>query len=300
MGGSSAPRDNSDKVAQIEAAAAREARAAADAERIRAQQEFDARMNAAFGGGISSANQFFADRGLDPSQYGAQITNRANQVRTSVPNLASDPGTYFSSLGENVYNELTQAQRNQALRGINTVAPTGFETGRIANTADDEIINAILAEQEANANQYIQNLLDRGVISQSGYSSALKNLQGQRPGAQSRLSEVGTGILESGRGEAGNLANAARSRASALELGEAFDPYATGTQLNQFFTDFFTNLGGKLRGAAPTNLFDTSGLANIAGAAQGAGNRPFDPAAVAGIFGPEEEEEEENQTTNPF
>lgn len=302
MGGSSAPRDNSDKVAQIEAQAAREAREAAAIEEARKAAEFEQRMNAAFGTGVTGAEDFFLSRGLDPSQYRTNILNTANQIRSSVPQGASDPGSYFSSLGENVYDRLTQGQRNSAQRTINQIAPSGFSMNRIQNTADDETIASILAEQEANAQQYLDNLLQRGVITTGGYNAAKQNLSGQRPGAQTRLSEIGTGILESGRGAAENLANEGRARVGTLELGDIFDPYTVGTQLNNYFTEFFSGLGGRLRGAAPTNLFDTSGLANIAGAAQGAGNRVFDPRAVAGVFsGPEEEEEDdEDETTNPF
>ena len=163
----------------------------------------------------------------------------------------------------------------------------------------DEMIAAILGEQETAARGYVDNLKARGVVTDSGYNAALNNLLNQRAGAQAKLSDIGTGILETGRGGAENLANSFRSVASNLDLGDVFDPYSKGADLNSYFSDFFNNLGTKLRGAAPTNLFDTSGLATLAGAAQGAGNTAFDPRAVAGIFGDDEDEEEE-ETTSPF
>lgn len=301
MGGSDAPEDNSDEVARIEAQAAREAREQAEIERRRAQAEFDARLNAAFGSGVTSAEDYFTSRGLDPNDYRGHITTRANQIRSGIPNLAGDPGSYFASLGQSVYDNLKEGKRGQALRGLNTIAPTGFATNRIASTADDELIAAILGEQELSATDYIDNLLRRGVVTAGGHAAAKKNLGSQRAGAQSRLSDIGTGLLESGRSGAENLANSFRTIASNLDLGDIFDPFSKSTELNNYFTDFFSNLGTRLRGAAPTNLFDTSGLAALAGAAQGAGNTVFDPAAVAGIFGPPpEDDEDDQQNTNPF
>lgn len=300
-GGGSPPRDNSDKVAAIEAQASRDARTEAATQEAKKQAEFDARMNSAFGSGMTQAEDYFTTRGLDPAEYRGKIGTRANQVRSSVPNLASDPGSYFATLGENVFDSEQEGFRAKSLRGVNQVAPSGFSTSRIADTADDDTLAAILAEQEGNSKGYIDNLKGRGVITDSGYAAALKNLQGQEPGAKSRLSEIGNGILEGGRGGAENIANAGRTRASNLNLGESFDPFSeVGNKLNDFFTQFLTGLGDKVRGQAPTNLFDTSGLANIAGASQGAGNNAFDPAAVAGIFGDTKKDEENTNTTNPF
>lgn len=303
-GGGSPPQDNSDKVAAIEAQTAKDARAEAAAADAKKQAAFDASMNSAFGSGMTNAEDFFTSRGLDPTDYKAQIGNKANQIRSSIPNLASDPGSYFSTLGESVFNQEQAGGQAKALRGVNDVAPSGFSTSRIADTADDDTIAAILADQENNSKGYIDNLRGRGVITDSGYAAALKNLQGQAPGARGKLSEIGTGLIETGRGDAENIANAGRTRASNLALGDKFDPFSeVGNKLNDFFSTFFSGLGDKVRGAAPTNLFDTSGLANIAGAAQGAGNNAFDPAAVAGLFPDETKKKDDDpfgNTTSPF
>jgi hypothetical protein len=186
------------------------------------------------------------------------------------------------------------------MRGIDTVAPTGFASKRIDDTVDDSIIEAILAEQYQTGENYIRNLLDRGVVTNSGFEGARKNLEGQRAGAKSRLSETGMGLLNKGRGDAENLVNTDRSSVSNMRLGTAYDPYDLGTRLNNQFTDFFANLGDKFRAASPTNLFDTSGLAGIAGASQGAGNTVFNPQAVAGVGDDEDEDEDELNTGAVF
>lgn len=306
-GGGSAPKDESANVARIEADAAREQREqearAAEEARIRQEQEearqladFESRLSNSFTGGVGGAEDYFRSRGVDPSLYGSDITREATERRSMVPKLAGETGSYFSGIGEEVYTNLQDALRQRSLRGINELAPEGFARTRIADTADDATIAAILAEQRGEAENFANNLRSRGVITDTGLSAALDDIGKQANRGQFTLSEFGSGLLEGGRGGAIDIANRGRSRASSLDLGENFDPYAsTGTELNNFFTDFLTNLGDRFRAQAPQDLFDVSGLPVLAGAAQGAGNTAFDPAALAGIF--DEEEEEETQPT---
>lgn len=300
MCGGSAPQDNSHKVAQIEAQAAREAREAEERRKAQERADFDARLSSAFGIGIDDAMQYFSSMGLDPDQYAGSISNYANQVKGSVPLLDSAPGTYFNNLGQQVFGREQDSFRNQMMRALDTVAPNNFATRRIGNDVDDAMIESILAEQFSTAEGYIRNLLDRGVITGGGFDAARRNLEGQRPGATSRLNEIGMGLIEGGRGGAENIANQARSTASNLRLGQQFDPYETGTDLNNYFMDFFNNLGTKFRAASPSSLFDTSGLAGVAGASQGAQNLAFDPKALAGITNQPEDEEEDSVFGGPF
>ena len=303
-GGGGAPKDESPRVAQIEADAAREQREAeareAEAARIRQEQEearklqeFEQRLGSAFDTGVSGANSYFQQRGVDPNQYSADIMQEANLRRGQVPQLAGEVGSYFAGLGEDVYSNLTDALRGRTQRTLNEIAPEGFARNRIQDTADDPIIAAILAEQRGDAENYARRLLDRGVITEGGFGAALEDIGKQANRGNFTLQEFGGGILEGGRGGAIDIANRGRSRASTLDLGDQFDPYAnTGTELNNFFTDFLTNLGDRFRAQAPSDLFDVSGLPVLAGAAQGAGNTAFDPQAIAGLF--DEDEEEDN------
>ncbi len=298
MGGGGQPEDNSDKVAQIEAQAAREAREAEAKRKAQELSDFNKRLSGAYGTGVQSARDFFVSQGLDPDQYAGAINSRAQNVRSSVPQLDASPGSYFSNLGQMVYDAEQAALRNKTVRGVNDIARSGYSSGRIADTSDDALINAMLQEQRDSATKYVDNLKARGVITDSGYSAALKNLEGQVAGATGRLNEAGGRILNEGRQGAENIGNTARTNASNLGLGDVFDLEGLGTQVGTYFTDFFNNLGTKPRAAAPSDLFDTSGLAGIAGAAGGAQNTPFAPNALAGIY--DDEEEDAPSNTNPF
>ena len=300
MCGGGSPQDNSDKVAQIEAQAAREARQQQEEKDRQARQDFDARLTSAYGSGLEGARSYFASRGLNPDDYIGSITSAANAAKGNVPLLDSSPGTYFSSLGEQVYGAEQKARQAKELRALNSMFSDDYSTKRVSNDLDDATINAILGESQNTAENYVKNLLDRGVVTSSGYNSALKNVQSQRATANARLNEIGQGVLEGGRNKINQIINSGRSRASNLDLGDIFDPYSYQSQVDSEFNNFLQNLGTNLRAAAPTDLFSTSGLAGVAGAAQGAQNTVYDPKALAGIFDDEEDQQTVTTPATPF
>jgi hypothetical protein len=299
-GGGGVPQDKSAEVAQInaqQAQVAREEQARKDAE---ARKSFEGRLGGAYTTGLDSAQQHFASQGLDPNEYMGAIQTALNSAKSRVPDLDGSPGTYFDNLGATVFDQLQEGQRSKALRGFDTFARDGFATRRITNDTDDPFLNAILEERAAEADNYTRRLLDRGVITQSGYDAAGKNIQGQRAGANARLQDIGMAELERGRGGLRDIASSGRSTASQMRLGDAFDPYQYQGDIDKAQTDFFASLANNLRANAPEDLFDTSGLAGIAGYTQGAQNTAFDPGAIAGMLGGEEEVVDDEEDDDEF
>jgi hypothetical protein len=231
MCGGSAPVDNSAAVAQIEAQTAREERERAEREAAQARADFEQRLGGAYTSGIESARQFFANQGLDPEQYIGAITNAANVARTTVPQLDGSPGTYFSNLGAQTFDQLQEAERARNLRNIDTFARQGFATERITNDVDDPFLSSILEERRAQADDYIRRLLDRGVITPTGYNAAIDDLNEQRANANLRLQDIGLAELERGRGSLRDIAASARSGASNANLGDGFDAFRFEGQL---------------------------------------------------------------------
>lgn len=294
MGGGSPQQDNSPQVAQIEAEQAREAREEERRKDDEARQRFETALGGAYSTGINSARDYFSSQGLNADDYIGAITQGANAARSRVPDLDVSPGTYFENLGAQIYEQEQDAQRARALRGFDTFAREGFATRRIANDTDDPFLEAILEERRADADDYVRNLLDRGVVTQTGYDAAISELDDQRAGANARLQDIGLAELERGRGSLRDIASTGRSAASNLRLGDVFDPYAYQGDIDTAQAEFFSRLGENLRAASPDNLFDTSGLAGIAGATQGAQNTVFDPDAVAGLVDDDEDEDEDD------
>lgn len=300
MSAPAAPKDNSVELANIEAQRAREDRERKAQEDAANRSRFEGSLNSSYTSAIDDARNYFLQRGLNPDDYTGVIQRAATAARNKVPDMASAPGTFFENLGATAFDQEQSGQRAQHLRALNSFAGDGFATRRITSDSDDDTLAAILQEQRGSADAYIRNLLDRGVVTSSGYNAAKGDLDNQAYGAKARLTEVGNAELERGRGAVNQIANDAKSRASNYTLGDQFDPYETSGQLDNAFADFFANLGGNLRAAIPTGLFNTSGLANIAGAGMGAQNTVFDPKALAGITDDDDEDEEERAMLSAF
>lgn len=296
-GGGEAPKDNSVELANIEAQARREAQAREDAEKAEERRRFESSLGSAYNNSILDAQRYFTDRGLDAGEYTGAIQQAASRARGSVPDMAAAPGTYFDNLGATVADQLVSGKRGELQRTLSNLFPSNFATTRIADTSDDAYLDSIYQEQRGTAEEYINNLLNRGVINQTGYQGAQKNLDQQGYGAKAKLNEIGTGFLEKGRSDVNNIANSGRSAASGWELGQEFDPYSYSKQADDYFGNFFSGLGDKIRGALPGSLFSTAGLPNVAGASQGAQNLKFDPAALAGVSTFGEDEEKKNSAT---
>lgn len=283
MSGGGAPKDNSVELATMEQRAAREERERQD--RIAAEQRarWEGQLGSSYSNALSDAEQYFQTRGLDPTEYVGHIQKAANRAKGSVPDMAAAPGSYFDNLGAQVWDQLQSGKQSQYLRDINSFAGDGFAQRRISNEVDDPFIEAIMAEQRGTADNYLKNLLDRGVVTQGGYAAGQKDIDQQGYGARARLNEIGMGELEKGRSSLTNIANQGRTAASNYQLGSNFDPFQFSSDIDNTAADFFANLGNNLRAAAPASLFNTAGLGNIAGAAQGQQNTPFLPGVLAGI-----------------
>ena len=291
MSAPSFPPDNSVQLRQMELDAAEQERLRQAEEQRQLEAELAQLRSDALGFGRGSAQSYFSSQGLVPEDYTTAIDRELSNILSSVPRDDPNPSAYFSNVGQRVYDAEQEALRNRSLRDIDTFAPAGFATRRIESTLDDPIVAAIMAEQRAEADRIVQNMLDRGVITSTGYEGALRDLDRQSFGAQAILDQIGTGALESGRQSLRDIANQGRSAASTLRLGTPFDPYQVNTDIDRRFAEILSDLPGNIRGQVQGNLFDTSGLAAIAGATSGAQNTRFNPAALAGIVEPLEDDE---------
>lgn len=273
MSGGGHPKDNSvqlqqDKFAHDDAAA-KAATQATNTEHTRLNNlAGTAKTNAQ-----SIADAYFNQMGVDPSAYEGIIGNLINAV--SVPQYDANPGSYYSNVGQNAYTQAETQGQNKAKSAIDALFDPNFEYTKVADTTDDPFLSSINAEQRQTAEQFLNNMRARGVITDSGYGAAEKDLDRQGAGVMANLNSIGAGTLATERSNLTDIINRGRSAASGLKLGTAFDPNSYSTQVESQFRDFMNNLGQTLRGKVTGNLYDTSGLPVIAGAAQGAGNSPI-------------------------
>lgn len=174
------------------------------------------------------------------------------------------------------------ATRQAALGTIGGAFAPEFQSSWLPSTATDPLEAQYFGKQKADVDAYLNNLLKRGVITDVGYNKANEEVNRQATGVRSKLDSIGQMLLNQERDTLGGYADRARSAASSLPVGGSFDisPFTSGAQGE--LSSFQGRLGDLYGSQVPTNLFDKTVLASIAGGAQGAGNRPFDPNAVSG------------------
>lgn len=177
------------------------------------------------------------------------------------------------------------ATRNAALGTVGGAFAPEFQSSWLPSNATDALEGEFYSKQRASADDYLNNLLKRGVITQTGFNAGTGELDRQSAGVRTKLDSLGQMLLNQERDTLGGYADRARGAASSLPVGGTFDitPFTTGAQGE--LSSFQSKLGDLYGSQVPSDLFDKTVLASIAGGAQGAGNRPFDPAAVAGGVG---------------
>ena len=285
-GGGGTPQDNSVQLERMREDAASKAQAAQDVKDKAAADQLSQLRSAARGAAGSEAENYFTSQGIDPSSYEGQIQQKLNDISAGIPATDTNPGQYYKDVGQQVYDAATSRARAAASSGLDRIFTPNLDYTKIPANYADPTVSAIEAEQRGTAEQFLNNLKARGIINAAGYSAGEKNLDTQAPGVTARLNEIAQGVLASGRQSIDDIRNQAYSAANQLKLGQTFDPSSYGSNVDQTFNDWVNNLGTTIRGKVGTSqLFDTSGLGAIAGAGQFAQNTPYDPNALAGIMG---------------
>ena len=295
MSAPSMPPDNSMQIEAMRQSQAQEARAAEERKEKARKEELLGMRNSALTGGRSQAQDYFRQQGIDPSTHSSDIESRINSILSGISPDDPNPGSYFKDVGSQVFGDLQTGQRSKAGRELDTLFSPDFETKRLGFTVDDPYLAAVEAEQRASADDVIRRMLDRGVITDTGYAAAQADLDKQGAGVKSRLNEIGTGLIGTGQQSLRDVANRGRTAASNLNVDQAFNAQDFGSEADRLTAEFLANLGTGIRSRITGNLFNTAGLGTLAGAAQGAQNTPFDPAVLAGA--PTEKDEDEEETT---
>lgn len=280
----SIPPDNSLQVEQLRQQEAQKAAEKAAADKKAQEDQLAALRTSSADTARSGAQSYLQQRGVDPTGYASALDQLIQSTLSGISPSDPNPGGSFANFGQTAYNELTQQERDKALRDVNSTFTPDYATTRLPFTLDDPYLSSIEQTQRQSADDIIKNMLARGVITTAGQTAATGELNKQEPGVRTKLQDIGTGVITSGQQKLIDEANQARQAASTLDLGTTFNPGTYTSEADRIYNEFVNSLGDQIKAAVPGDLFSTAGLAAIAGAGQGAQNLKFDPKAAAGIF----------------
>jgi hypothetical protein len=198
---------------------------------------------------------------------------------------ALSTGTAVATQQAAAVNPVTQAQSatealNKLLAGFGGVAGgASFVPG----TLDDPAISNIFGAQKTKAQDYIGNLLKRGVVTQSGKDAGISALSTQEPGVRTKLNDIGNLLLEQERGKVRGIYNEGAQAAGGVAAGASFDPTPYVSRAQNDVSTFSSHLPDAIAAQVTGDLFDTSGLSGASGApASGQTSLDLDPYAGAG------------------
>ena len=239
--------------------------------------------------GAAQAQQYFKDQGADFAPYSGSVDQAIRQIAATLNPNETPAANTFANVGQDVYNRMLNQGRTRAQSALQPHFGTGFEQRLLPNTATDATIKSIQQEQFGEAQQYIDNLLNRGVITQPGYDKAFQNLQGQQGQVNLQLQDIGKDILAGGQQDLTDIGNTAGLAAGNLSLGAKFNTAPYLNQTAQAIQKFNQNLPAAFKTQIQGPLFDTTNLANIAGkVTQGGQNTKFEPYSLAGTAPPKQ------------
>ena len=238
---------------------------------------FRTNVDTAFNDSLASGQQAILDRGLNAERFNPILERELASARSRIPELDANPSAFLDSdpILDSILQDAQAADRRNFSNSVNQFAGVGFENEAISNTAGDSIIQSILDEQFGDASTSIQRARERGTLTDFGFESALGQLDSQRSAAASRLNDIETGLIESGRESLRTIGENARTGANSFEIGGSFDPSVFNTRIDNTKNDFFNNLEGSFRNTlGDENLFDVNSILAKGSIAQGAQNAP--------------------------
>lgn len=238
-------------------------------------QLFNTNLSSAVEGARSRAIQDITGRGLDANMFSNEIDQMLNSIRGQVPQLDNNPGSYFANqnIADIILGNATTNQRTQYTNQVNNMFGNDFANQRVASTADDAFIDAILGEQYNPALEQIQRAFERGTVNEQGFQTAMNALNNQRTTAAANLQQTGGGLLQALRDQLSGIGNEARTAASNYQLGTTFDPTSYQTRADTIYNEGLSGLEGNLRNAiGGQQFFDIGSILNQGRTSQGTAN----------------------------
>lgn len=236
-----------------------------EAEDARRRAATQTRAQQAFNDALGFGTRSLQTRGIDPSRFGIMdlYTAELNSARNRVPEISDDPASFMNGaqILDGIVNNVTNTQRSNLRNQLNEFADEGFESELFADTADDKYLDAIIAEQEAEAMNRLQTAYARGQLQDAGFNFARNELAKQRKAGRSRAEQTGLGVIQRYRDDLAGNAKRIRNRVDNLNLNDTFDiNKARGSLMNRANAYKGSLEGDILAALGGESFFDTDTL----------------------------------------
>lgn len=233
-------------------------------------------LNSAYSKALNDAQSAFTSQGLDYNNYANDVLSKLNSEKLAVPDLDTNPGSYFTNVGNEVINQHTTKARNDYNTQFNSKYGQNYAQNLFDPTALQPTIDQIYAEQYAPASQLLLNAKQRGTLNDASYNWATNNLNQQGAAAKSKLLSTAQNVANTDISSLNDILGNAHTAINNYSLGQNFDINSWLDQVGSKSNALKGSLTGDIRNAlGSANLFDTNTLLTQAGQVQG----PTDGAA---------------------
>jgi len=284
--GADAPPDNSLQLQQAqwarEDAQKAQAKADSDAAAVTARNTFNTGLESAVAGARGAAQNTLTSRHLSTDEFMPLIEQALTTTRSSVPDLAGNPSSYFGpDFADTVLNREQGNRRTNYTNTLNQTFTPTYSQGQWADTADDPIISSLLGEASGQAQSAVERAKARGQLDDTGYTAAMNRLTQATTTGQSKAQALGHTVIDRNRQALEDVANQGRTAASSYTLGGSFDPKTYSDQASSLLGQQKGTFEGDVRGAIgdPNQFYDIGSIIDFGGREQGAQNTASSPLA---------------------
>lgn len=266
------------------AAAQEEARR--EREQTERRNRFNTGLENALTGARQRARSAFEGAGVNPDDFAALIDQELSGRRSLIPDLAENPGSFFSDdIGAALLGRATQQQQTQFRNQLQGGRfGTGYDRTAFGDTTDDAIINTILGEQQGEAQAALDRARQRGTLNDVGYNAGQRRIAEIRSRAAGQAQALGGAVLDRYRGQLREIGDNAFGSVNAHRVGQSFNPQQFFDQFDQTREQLSGQLEGDVRSAANIPFFDVGEIIGAGGRAQGPTSGPNGSSTIGEVL----------------
>jgi hypothetical protein len=176
----------------------------------------------------------------------------------------------------------TPPSGTERLASLTSLLPPGFETSLAPSSLVDPYVEQAYTGARSTADEYLSNMLKRGTITPSGYSTGVSALDVQAPDIRQKYQDLGDLLIS--QEQAGLRGIASEGQAAAEDVSQtSFDPSTYKSQVEKNVSDFTSGLPSayseQVSSRSPQIAFNLSNLGATTGAVQSPQGIQADPYA---------------------